>query len=221
MWIKNLPKPLTDWRSEILLHHARKGNTVAADMLIRGHLRLATKVANSFKTTNYAKDNDILGVALLALVENVKTIINPNKELTTDFRIAWWIQHRIRWEIRSFLRHDRLAVMHPDTYMALLASGVKNPPAVLLINRQWNIPVIQRDPLIVREALSKAILDDRDRLIVEHLGAGDNLTEIGEKLQLTRERVRQLVNQIRERLIDFQDDYPKSRRGWAQQRELA
>lgn len=242
MWIKNLPKPLTDRRSEILLHHARQGNNAAklAEKLIRGHLRVAVKVANTLKTENEAKNSDILGVALLTLVECVKKIVDPEKELTTPFHTGPWLYHRMRWAIKDFLRHDRLSVMHPDTYMSELAKG-NQPAGIILVDfdnvSMYNhkaikkssshntdirrsLQVNRRNTLDIREALSLAVIDDRERDIVEMLGCGDNLTDIGEKLNLSRERVRQIVNQIRERLIDFKGDYTTSRRRWARQRDL-
>lgn len=241
MWIKDLPKPLTNWRSQVLLNHARRGNVKAVEKLIRGHLRVTVKVANRFKTGNETKDSDILGAALLTLVECVKKIADPVKLLTVDFHIVRWLRYRIRRGIQNFLRNDRLSVMHPDTYMAELVKG--NKPAGIIfvdfdsigtitrklvkktlsqntVDVRHALQVNRRNTLDIREALNLAVTDDRERSIVEMLGCGDNLTDIGIKLDLSRERVRQIVNEIRERLIDFKGDYATSRRRWAKQRDI-
>ncbi len=209
-----------------LLEHARAGDRRALDRLLRAHLPYVRKVAGEYRGRGVAYE-DLVAEGSVGLLEAVPRYA-PTHGTRFITYATWWIRKRILAAMDDQARTVRVpGQFWPSRWKA----GCRPAPAVeIRLHGPDGAPVVEclRDPravhaeedLVHRESLRRmrsavARLSAQERCVLDHrFGlAGEEprtLQETGTRLQLSRERVRQVEQQAIARLKRTLDPrYPR------------
>lgn len=100
----NLPELLTEEQTKELVIANQNGDLKARDTLIVAHMRLAISISTKYAVGRVNKAEDIISVAMEALVDAVSNFATRGR----DSKIGAYISSTIQGRIADFIKHDRL-----------------------------------------------------------------------------------------------------------------
>ncbi|MBI2377167.1 MAG: sigma-70 family RNA polymerase sigma factor [Deltaproteobacteria bacterium] len=198
-----------------LARKARAGDKVAAEMLVTSHLRFVVKVALEYQGTGL-RLLDLIQEGSVGLMRAVE-LFDPDR----GNRLLTYGVHWIRAYIRSYVAKHKSVVSRPvpkadrpqlpsgrDLSLAEpLSDDERSLEDVLLVDELSPADsLLERDhDFHVTSAVERAMksLGERERYIIRERFLGEEpstLQEIGHRLGLSRERVRQLEARAKSRL---------------------
>lgn len=145
------------------------------------YLRLANFLGNIYaKQYGYALKEELIDEALLGLAKVLTEECEPDDLKRT-------IRNRMQSRILHFLRKER-------RFNTKIKQTIAQSKEYLEHNFQ---------KMFVRELENKCLYSETEKLIYALLIQGYNLVEIGQKLQISKQRVLTLRNRIRERMEKY------------------
>src|SRR5580704_6941402 len=204
----------------ILAQKIREGDQAALERLTKTNLRFVVSVAKQYQNQGLTL-GDLINEGNLGLIKAAKRF-DETKGFKFISYAVWWIRQSILQEIEREPSPEELADMLETTVDKIsdtlsnsgrhvsmdapFVQGEENTLLDVLENQEPNT-----DSILINESLSEEIkrslstLTEREReIIVLFFGLGTNhplsLEEIGEKFNLTRERVRQIKDKALQRL---------------------
>ena len=177
----------------ILAQKIREGDQAALERLTKTNLRFVVSVAKQYQNQGLTL-GDLINEGNLGLIKAAKRF-DETKGFKFISYAVWWIRQSILQAIAEQSRIVRLPLNQVGSLIDVLEN--RDTP--------------QTDSMLINESLSEEIkrslatLTEREReIIVLFFGLGTNhalsLEEIGEKFNLTRERVRQIKDKALQRL---------------------
>lgn len=171
--------PLSREREEELSKRIKEGDLGARDKLIQANLRFVIYIAKKYQNRGLAL-SDLINAGNIGLIKAVDRFDAKlgNKLITYA---VWWIRQSILRTLKEHEKHiDRLPVYFPH-----------------LENSNGTDASVLRESAQSLLASSLDRLKDREKYVIRHYyGLGvyraQSFEEIGKKLRLTRERVRQI-----------------------------
>jgi RNA polymerase sigma factor (sigma-70 family) len=193
-----------------LWRQAQDGDQEARAKLITSMLPYAITRAKKHGYRGIDLD-DLIQVANIAIIKAVDDGFDPEKG-----RLTTYITRKIFWEIDRYIKDNYSTIRVPNYTNGKPSdkfSGITNQiieRGVQALPRDWDVPIADREPTDKEdlERLRKAINDLPDERIKEVIKSrlrGETLKEIGKRIGVTREWIRQLeikgIRQLRATLM--------------------
>jgi len=190
------------------------GDKDARDKLIASHMPLAAWVARRYAYHHPNRTEDILSAGFLGLTQAVDWAAVRLK----DDHITPYISVTVKRFIRDFIEADSLMPIPRKTFKKMQVKGEQVPFFAPVESCQADeenyIPadITENTPSIVDdrtpdELLAHIIRDDRDQVIVDLLMEEYTMQEIGDELDISKQRVSMLVADIRRRTTQWEERY--------------
>lgn len=195
---------LTAAQERVLLTRAKAGDRRARDTIVRRNLRLVYKIAGRWRGRGVPLD-DLISEGVIGLCRAIEKF-DVSRRLRFTTYATWWVTHTIDRAVRDKGRMIRLPAHigertgRDPTGSLDTPVGTEGGSAVTIgdLIPGDDVDVIGRleREETVRRALS--VLTRRERVVIVGRfgldGPAQRLEDIGERLGLTRERVRQIQN---------------------------
>ena len=189
---KSLKTGLTDLGSKLnddelaeLVRRLKNGESVE-NKILRGHIRLILQVSGRYVSYFPNKEDDIVGVALLAATEGVK---KARKDMQEPNNISGWIVRSVHYGISHFLKTD-------DTIQ--LPRWIKEKGGYKWLPKVVTLDDIDYDKYQqtskspydqVHEIISKTSLSELEHEIIHKVLAGWKITEIAEDMGVSHQYI--------------------------------
>ena len=165
--------PLSTAEELALIRAAQGGCIESRNRLIEHHLPLLLYTVKRYFKNQPVQTGEYLGVGMLGMLRAIR-LYDPDRSMFSTFAVK-----AIRWALNGELRLERKKYGLYYTNHDFLESGSEPEPA------DFNGLSDALGPLV--EALP-----DREREVIVSRMMGQTLNEIGKRLDLSKERVRQL-----------------------------
>lgn len=195
-------KPLTKNEERKLLYRYKKLNDIGArDTLIKSNLKYACKIASSYRGRGMSY-LELISEANSGLIDSIEKF-DLNNDVKLISYSKWWIMQRMQAAIdkRSKIPEDDLPKDDTNDYDTDECDGdvykEKNNKFDFIFENEDDINDREKENNALIDNLF-SVLDDRERDMVNmyygrKYGESYTLDEIGEKYDLTKERVRQII----------------------------
>jgi len=176
------------------------------EAIINGHLRFVMKLVSRLSYRAPHKINDLVGVALCALVKGAN-------DLKSKSNPSGYLNKKITWALRAFLCDDHIIpVPHTTWYGKKMQSSIRDPISLSetktekIDDELWVTPLIavhakQEVSTEIREILGMLPRNSRDAKIMVMRIQGYTDREIAINLGLSLSRVAQIRNELYNRYI--------------------
>lgn len=203
--------PLLDKEEELKLaiQFHEHGDVEAAKKLVCANLRLVVKIAMEYKGA-YENLLDLIQEGNIGLMKAVSKF-DPSKNVRLSYFAGFWIRSYICKYLSGNFRLIKSSRSEDDRWDRPKELSLDHTELLKLTDNSFK----QHDELeldqlknIVRDGLPKflQVLDDRELVIFRHRIMTDDpktLQEVGDKLDLTRERVRQIESSVIDKLKEY------------------
>ncbi|MBF84060.1 MAG: hypothetical protein CL489_06230 [Acidobacteria bacterium] len=199
-----------DTNDELLqkYHSARKEADEALNRLVLDNQGLVIKIAVSFAKKNSKLDlDDLIQEGMSGLCQAVKKF-DPSKGYQFSTYATPWVKQRMITYMKT--KVELIKVSPNPAHLDRAKAAIARAPMFQTLHGLFNNPVtplecLDRDLIEWQEeliALEKAFLElnSRDALVLRLRAQGIPLKTIGETLNISRERVRQLEKRALEKL---------------------
>lgn len=173
----------------------------------RAHMGLVYKWAAWAAKRYGGEREEYIGPAYLGLLDGLRTF-NPAK----CGRVSTHLTHTIRWKLDTFSKHEqrggrRIPAERTYRFMASLEALTEKDSGYdwqgFITQADTNKRIDERDA--IQEGMGRLLncassAHKQARTILQLYGRGYTLEEIGSELGFSRERVRQIIDRVRERL---------------------
>jgi len=184
-----------------LFRKMKKGDAAARELIIKNHLLFVANEARKLARGKFP-DNDVVSAANEALMEAVD---RGHFDFDRGSRFTGYLRPFIRGAISELWKERARSLGLPET-----RDGAQdNQPVPMSWDSSEGVPVVpttvdhefeeQEYSVFIRAALEKcrACLTAREKTIVRYVyDEGWNLAQVGRKLKVTRERIRQMHVEI-------------------------
>lgn len=204
------PKQMTDWRYQEILSEFFADNEAHRDEFILGFVMLVVSIAGRWASKFPMKQNDILGVAYVTLMECVDRTIEDKANRTFDTFSAY-LHVRVRGAIINMIRTDyvvrppansewfikRAAELGSDAYKPFIGiAEVENDISMFAVeDRNFDFSEV--------ELLESPWFTSDEKIALQMRLNGKKHADIARALALTRSRVTQLFLGMRERVEEI------------------
>ena len=203
-------KPITRMREKELIIKAKNGDLNAQNEILTANLRFVFNVASRYKG-NGASMPDLISEGNMGLVKAIQKF-DPERDIKFISYAVWWIRNSMQEFIKkkqlslNFERDEEtLNGMYYDNKLVDEEDDVVSKKEVVMSNEEdeEKRELHKNQQIIIDKILSK--LNDRERMIIEnYYGVNNkkekNLEEIGNELHITKERVRQIKQDVLKKL---------------------
>jgi RNA polymerase sigma factor (sigma-70 family) len=219
-------KQLDIVRLECLVVRLREGDKSVRNEIIAGHYRMVMAIVAERYAKKPSMIDDIIGVALVSLVEAVDNAAPPESRLH-DNNITAYITSTVHWRIKDFFADNHAIRVPGRTVRYKIALGAEfetlvpgDPGSVLeydprdqtnddnsiikkgSYNLPYAIPAAKPicESLEFKEAIRRSVTNEIERAIITMYAQGYTYEEIGKAVGYSTPRVGQILPTIRDRL---------------------
>lgn len=199
--------PLTRKREKELFVLAKKGDLNARNEIIKSNLRYVVVVANRMRGYGYPL-SELISEGNMGLIRAFESF-DETKGIRFYCYAIWWIRQYMQAYIKKMIDTDNVEVSnHDDSFedgKSLFEKGsigdaedYNSDSDDLILNTNGQSSYDNDGPAHIASVIEELMstLSDRERLILrKYYGFDDkpkNLEEIGDELNITQERVRQI-----------------------------
>lgn len=205
-----LCKPLTKAKERELMFKAKNGDIEAKNMILESNLRLVFDIAKRYRGRGVALP-DLISEGNMGLIKAMDKF-KPNMNVRFMSYAVWWVRNSMSECIKNKMVISAIEKGEDDLNNAVLEKAPYDEEDERLTKGETlyqpdddndDDSTVSDKKKVVNELLSK--LDEREKYIMVHYyGIGGememNLEEIGNNLNITKERVRQIKSKIFEKL---------------------
>lgn len=205
-----LCKPLTKAKERELMFKAKNGDIEAKNAILESNLRLVFDIAKRYRGRGVALP-DLISEGNMGLIKAMDKF-KPNMNVRFMSYAVWWVRNSMSECIKNKITISSIEKGEDDLNNAVMENFQYDEEDERLTKRETlHQPEDENDDetvmiskkKVIDELLSK--LDEREKYIVIHYYGIDgetemNLEEIGNNLNITKERVRQIKMKAFEKL---------------------
>src|SRR5919202_893990 len=176
------------------------GDSAARDRMVRANLRLVVNIARSY-TGKVLGLQDLIEEGNLGLLRAVEGF-DPSMNTRFSTYASYWIKQSIKRALVNTAKTIRIPAYMVELLAkwrrasAKLQEELGRPPTQEEVSRSLNLPKKKLN------IIKKAIRVYNSAPQADHADSGFSLNEIGERLGLTRERVRQIESEALSKLSE-------------------
>lgn len=205
-----LCKPLTKAKERELMFKAKNGDIEAKNAILESNLRLVFDIAKRYRGRGVALP-DLISEGNMGLIKAMEKF-KPNMNVRFMSYAVWWVRNSMSECIKNKITISSIEKGEDDLNNAVMENFQYDEEDEHLTKRETlrqpedendDETVMMSKKKVIDELLSK--LDEREKYIVIHYYGIDgetemNLEEIGNNLNITKERVRQIKMKAFEKL---------------------
>lgn len=205
-----LCKPLTKAKERELMFKAKNGDIEAKNAILESNLRLVFDIAKRYRGRGVALP-DLISEGNMGLIKAMDKF-KPNMNVRFMSYAVWWVRNSMSECIKNKITISSIEKGEDDLNNAVMENFQYDEEDERLTKRETlrqpedendDETVMISKKKVIDELLSK--LDEREKYIVIHYYGIDgetemNLEEIGNNLNITKERVRQIKMKAFEKL---------------------
>jgi RNA polymerase sigma factor (sigma-70 family) len=181
--------PLLTKEQEQEISRAAKDSEAARNQLVESNLRLVIYIAKKY-TNKGASLHDLVQEGNIGLIRAANKF-DPDRGLRFSTYATWWIKQGILRHLHNTNKRKEL----PGEIEELATETIDMMEDIVAFE------VRHKMDQIVSRLISKGLLAEKDvQVFRSRIYLEKTLEEIGQELELTRERVRQIHNKVKDRL---------------------